>query len=272
MIKFFRKIRQQMIKENRVSKYILYAIGEILLVVIGILIALQFNAWNIIRINDQKEINLLIELKEEYQGKLIELEQKMQLRNMMISASGSLLKLIQEENFSISYDSLMRLTALTTISPTFDASNSVTEELINTGNLYLIKNNELRKLTTEWKGELDKMTEEEDRVIEVLMNDYLPYLFTKVPYKSMVNTFFSENSEVWKYIMKSGQDNSYATGKSKQEIDIEMLLKDLRFENYATLINFGSLTANLQSESLKTHINTVLTLIDGDLKQKAIND
>lgn len=46
MIKFFRNIRQNMIKENRTSKYMLYAIGEIILVVIGILIALQINNWN----------------------------------------------------------------------------------------------------------------------------------------------------------------------------------------------------------------------------------
>jgi len=46
MIKFFRIIRQNMIKENKVSKYMLYAIGEIILVVIGILIALQVNNWN----------------------------------------------------------------------------------------------------------------------------------------------------------------------------------------------------------------------------------
>lgn len=46
MIKFFRKIRKSMIKENKVSKYLLYAIGEIVLVVIGILIALQVNNWN----------------------------------------------------------------------------------------------------------------------------------------------------------------------------------------------------------------------------------
>ena len=46
MIKFFRHIRQRTIKENRASKYLLYAIGEIVLVVIGILIALQINNWN----------------------------------------------------------------------------------------------------------------------------------------------------------------------------------------------------------------------------------
>lgn len=46
MIKFFRKIRQNMINENKSSKYLLYAIGEIVLVVIGILIALSINNWN----------------------------------------------------------------------------------------------------------------------------------------------------------------------------------------------------------------------------------
>ena len=46
MIKFFRKIRQNLLSENKFSKYLLYAIGEIILVVIGILIALQINNWN----------------------------------------------------------------------------------------------------------------------------------------------------------------------------------------------------------------------------------
>ena len=50
MIKFFRHIRQSMINQNRTKKYLLYAIGEIILVVIGILIALQINNWN----EDQK--------------------------------------------------------------------------------------------------------------------------------------------------------------------------------------------------------------------------
>jgi len=46
MIKFFRKIRQRLLSENKFSKYLIYAIGEIVLVVIGILIALQINNWN----------------------------------------------------------------------------------------------------------------------------------------------------------------------------------------------------------------------------------
>ncbi len=46
MIKFFRKIRQRLLTENKFSKYLIYAVGEIVLVVIGILIALQINTWN----------------------------------------------------------------------------------------------------------------------------------------------------------------------------------------------------------------------------------
>ena len=46
MIKFFRKIRQRLLTENKFSKYLLYAIGEIALVMIGILLALQVNNWN----------------------------------------------------------------------------------------------------------------------------------------------------------------------------------------------------------------------------------
>ena len=55
MIKFFRKIRQKLLSEDKFRKYLLYAIGEIILVVIGILIALQINNWNQNRLNKQLE-------------------------------------------------------------------------------------------------------------------------------------------------------------------------------------------------------------------------
>lgn len=63
MIKFFRKIRQQLLSENKFSKYLIYAIGEILLVVIGILLALNINNKNQQKINDTKIINVLKEIQ-----------------------------------------------------------------------------------------------------------------------------------------------------------------------------------------------------------------
>lgn len=62
MIQFFRKIRQKLLSENKISKYIIYAIGEIVLVVIGILIALQINNWNETSIRADQEKKMLREL------------------------------------------------------------------------------------------------------------------------------------------------------------------------------------------------------------------
>ena len=63
MIKFFRKIRQNLLIENKTGKYFKYAIGEIVLVVIGILIALQINNWNEDRKKRELELSTLAELK-----------------------------------------------------------------------------------------------------------------------------------------------------------------------------------------------------------------
>jgi hypothetical protein len=65
MIKFFRRIRQGLLTENIFSKYLIYAIGEIILVVIGILIALQVNNWNEIEKSKSESNRLLIDLKLE---------------------------------------------------------------------------------------------------------------------------------------------------------------------------------------------------------------
>ncbi len=70
MIKFFRRIRQRLLTENKFSKYILYAIGEILLVVIGILIALQVNNWNENRTLAKKEITNLKEIRKNLKSDL----------------------------------------------------------------------------------------------------------------------------------------------------------------------------------------------------------
>lgn len=74
MIKFFRKIRQRLLAENKFSKYVLYAIGEIVLVVIGILIALWINNWNTTKKLDERELVLLSELKLNLETNLENLE------------------------------------------------------------------------------------------------------------------------------------------------------------------------------------------------------
>ena len=76
MIKFLRKIRQNMIRENKVSKYLLYAVGEIVLVVIGILIALQINNWNEKRKDIDLEQKFLTNLVENLEHNCRQLESR----------------------------------------------------------------------------------------------------------------------------------------------------------------------------------------------------
>ncbi len=76
MIKFFRKIRQRLLTENKFSKYLLYAVGEIILVIIGILFALQINNWN----NEKNDIK---DLKDNFTFLIEDLEKdKIQLTKL----------------------------------------------------------------------------------------------------------------------------------------------------------------------------------------------
>lgn len=78
MIKFFRKIRKKLLMENNTGKYFKYAIGEIILVVIGILIALQINNWN----EQRKE-----RIQEKIFLKRFEVELKTNIENILTAIS-----------------------------------------------------------------------------------------------------------------------------------------------------------------------------------------
>ncbi len=70
MIKFFRKIRQNLISEGKTGKYLKYALGEIILVVIGILIALQINNWNISKSKLKESTEFVARLKAEVKSNI----------------------------------------------------------------------------------------------------------------------------------------------------------------------------------------------------------
>jgi len=87
MIKFFRKIRQKLLSENKFSKYLLYAVGEIILVVIGILIALSINNWNENLKSKKEEISVLKELLSDSKTNLLSLEEDIFLNQRAINSN-----------------------------------------------------------------------------------------------------------------------------------------------------------------------------------------
>ena len=104
MIKFFRRLRQNMIKNNRVSKYLLYAIGEIILVVIGILIALQINNWNEKRKVDGEILKILTEIRSNLITDSLSIQEIYQLKVEDVNIQYSLINKL--ENGNIPYDSI----------------------------------------------------------------------------------------------------------------------------------------------------------------------
>lgn len=108
MIKFFRHIRQSLIMENKTSKYFKYAIGEIILVVIGILIALQVNNWNEDRKIKKWEQKFLLEVKNELQNNLEQLQKVYDVQQIRINACKAIHQLIltKEKNNKKTIDSL----------------------------------------------------------------------------------------------------------------------------------------------------------------------
>lgn len=91
MIKFFRKIRQKLLSENKFNKYLVYSIGEILLVVIGILIALQVNNWNQARLDKKQVKQYLISMTEDIKSDILEYDQNIRSYEKQIEYNSQIL-------------------------------------------------------------------------------------------------------------------------------------------------------------------------------------
>ncbi|WP_406683626.1 DUF6090 family protein [Seonamhaeicola sp. MEBiC1930] len=98
MIKFFRKIRQKLLSEGKMVKYIKYAIGEIVLVVIGILIALSINNWNQERINEKNIQGKLKLIHQELLEDIYDLEREIKNRSQKHQLISRSLDIIEQES------------------------------------------------------------------------------------------------------------------------------------------------------------------------------
>ncbi|MDT0558333.1 DUF6090 family protein [Ichthyenterobacterium sp. W332] len=91
MIKFFRKIRYNLMSENKTGKYLKYAIGEIILVMVGILLALQVNNWNEGRKDIKKAHEILIDVKENAEFNIIQFKKDIEENKNVLNSIDILL-------------------------------------------------------------------------------------------------------------------------------------------------------------------------------------
>jgi hypothetical protein len=145
MIKFFRKIRLRLLTANlpagRTGKYLIYAIGEVFLVVIGILIALQINNWNQKKNDRILEIKILSEIKENLLGDFEDHNENTAFLSHVVNSSQIVLDHL---NNDLPYhDSLAQHFAWLPMAANFDAINSGYDLWLSTG-VNIITNDAIR--------------------------------------------------------------------------------------------------------------------------------
>jgi hypothetical protein len=175
MIKFFRKIRQNLLLKNKTGKYFKYAIGEIILVVIGILIALSINNWNDEKTNHKKGINYLKSLRSEMHNNLQELNKEekrildvIKYKEALINVmnSNEAIDSISDKTIYNLYQESFNIPLLTTI------ETSAVNEIISSGGLQYIKNDSIRKLVASWDTKSSFIKWQENNLNETFKNIY----------------------------------------------------------------------------------------------------
>ncbi|MBK8498943.1 MAG: hypothetical protein IPL52_09030 [Flavobacteriales bacterium] len=145
MPRIFNTIRHRLLKENRLTRYLVYAIGEIFLVMIGILLALQVNLWNLARLDRQKEVKYLQTLKLDLLVDLENLDDMIIERNRKVTSAIALLKHAPPTNIQglLQVDSMLWNVY---IWRNYIPRTNALKELTNSGDLNIIRDDSIRTL------------------------------------------------------------------------------------------------------------------------------
>lgn len=186
MIKFFRKIRQKLLTENKFSQYFIYAIGEIILVVIGILIAISINNWIDTRKKDDLKISYIESLKSDLSADIV------YFRTQIAIDSTELAKMLffskRLSNSNTTEDTLIQIARYEFL-PFTDIDNelnmSTIHTLISTGNINVFDRNTSESLIKFYNEQLNSISKI-DRNDELYFNSVIVYR-NKYPFNSKRN-------------------------------------------------------------------------------------
>jgi hypothetical protein len=144
MIKFFRSIRKDLMEKNKTGKYFKYALGEIVLVVIGILIALQINNWNQSKQEQELETNYLKGIKANLQDDILELEQLFAKDTIKLDAFTYLIRTFNTEPIKLNREAIIDNLYSASGYNWFEGNNVVFEDMKSSGRLNLIRSDSIK--------------------------------------------------------------------------------------------------------------------------------
>lgn len=193
MIGFFRKIRRKLADDNKPLNYMRYAIGEIVLVVIGILIALSINNWSEVKKNKSIEHNYLKEMVEDFEKNH---QSSKDLISVIENSLPTLIGLLEQsalEKPTISVDSINKAISTLNEMPSYSSTDRVYNNLIGSGDLKLFTDGQLKTLLSEYYASLYVLnlvqTSHESELVESFQPYIIDYLDFQAVNVSRVNDF-----------------------------------------------------------------------------------
>jgi len=214
MIPIFRKTRKKMADDNKPAKYLRYAIGEIALVVIGILIALQINNWNQERILNNEEETILKDISAEFLQNKEALNAAIKNNVNCFDASKTIFQLIGQNLLEIKKYNTDSLLYNVFETGEFIPSENTISDLLQSGRLQVLHNEKLKVYIYDWSKAMESYKTSLDRRSKKIDNELIPYL-TK------------------NYSLKDIDNYGILSWKNKSSLKQEKLLifEDIEFEN-----------------------------------------
>ena len=240
MIKFFRRIRQQLLSEGNTTKYLKYAIGEIILVVIGILIALQINNWNETRKDKLKETSYLQDLKLDLVNCQKELDRVIKKTNRTKNCATEAIKIITLKSKTKDEANLDYLLIGADSHSIFSSTEGVINDILSSGKLDLIQNENIRTYVSGWKANLSNLRGWEsvslksfDNFGEILSNvvDFTKYMDGKalIPEENKVIVF--KNLKFRNLLDNQRHSNNRLNGVyQEKKIEIDSIINLIKIE------------------------------------------
>lgn len=254
MLKFFRKIRKQLIAEKKVGNYLLYAIGEIVLVVIGILIALAIDNANDNRIKREKEQVYLKGLKEEFDISKIKLEELIKVNRKSYKAAQKIVLLMEDEIVATEETFSKLLSDAFTNDIFFNPNNSLLNEMINSGSLKDISNDTLRIRLTNWISTIDDIANQEKMLGEERNNT--------------VNVFRDEGYSIHTLLDYTGMSKKLGIPLRKNPNSNLGALESVTFENNILLFIITSQSTEIDHYNpLMISLDSILETINNELEK-----
>lgn len=179
MIKFFRKVRQQFIESGQLRKYLLYAIGELLLVVAGILIALSINNWNNNIIKRHDEVHIYENIKNQFLADKNEILRTSHYNQIYLAEYTLAFQILKSKDFT-QIDTLIRIAPHLFRYSDISRSGHVYQALVNSGELKLLNNPEIIDRIQELEETYIYMNRMEENHFKVILQYVGPGLLDNI--------------------------------------------------------------------------------------------